>query len=111
MLDWRDDGYLPEALINYVALLGWTPEEAEPRTFHARRTRRCIHHFALGKSAARFDRKRLDWLNGEHIRMLSPSALCDRVLPILEKTDSMSPRNPAVGWSAWPQFARKRLQR
>lgn len=85
VLDWRDDGYLPEALINYVALLGWTPEEANRELFTREELVDAFTIDRWGKSAARFDRKRLDWLNGQHIRRLSPSDLCDRVLPILEK--------------------------
>ncbi|HIJ74720.1 MAG TPA: glutamate--tRNA ligase, partial [Candidatus Hydrogenedentes bacterium] len=52
VLDWRDDGYLPEALVNYVALLGWTP--AEDREVYARAE--LIDAFRidrLGKSAAK----------------------------------------------------------
>jgi len=85
VLDWREDGYLPEALINYVALLGWTPEE-ENRELFTRAD--LIEHFTIerwGKSAARFDRKKLDWLNGQHIRMLSHEELRNRIVPILEK--------------------------
>ncbi len=83
VLDWRDDGYLPEALINYVALLGWTPEE-EGRELFARDE--LIEAFALkrlSRSAAKFDRKKLDWLNGQHIRRLSVESLRDRVVPVL----------------------------
>lgn len=85
VLDWRDDGYLPEALINYVALLGWTPEEANRELFTREELVEAFTIDRWGKSAARFDRKRLDWLNGQHIRMLTPAQLCDRVLPILSK--------------------------
>lgn len=85
VLDWREDGYLPEALINYIALLGWTSAE-ENREFFA--LDELIHLFTLerlSKSPARFDRKKLDWLNGQHIRRLSPEELRDRVAPILNK--------------------------
>lgn len=85
VLDWRDDGYLPEALINYVALLGWTPEEANRELFTREELIGAFTIERWGKSAARFDRKRLDWLNGQHIRRLSATDLCDRVLPILAK--------------------------
>lgn len=83
ILDWRNDGYLPETMINYVVLLGWSPEE-ENREFFT--LDELIAHFSLdrlGKSAARFDRKKLDWLNGQHIRNLSLDALrahCVRIL-------------------------------
>lgn len=95
VLDWREDGYLPEALINYVALLGWTPEEENRELFTREELK---EHFTIdrwGKSAARFDRKKLDWLNGQHIRMLSPETLRDRFVPILQKagfdTDAKTP--------------------
>jgi len=85
VLDWRDDGYLPEALINYVVLLGWTPEE-EGRELFTRDE--LIDHFSverLGASPAKFDLKKLQWLNGQHIRRLSTEQLRERVVPILEK--------------------------
>jgi glutamyl-tRNA synthetase len=85
VLDWRDDGYLPETIINYIALLGWTSDE-ENREFYT--LGELIEKFTIdriGKSPARFDRKKLDWLNGQHIRMLSREELKQRLLPILEK--------------------------
>ncbi len=85
VLDWRDDGYVPEAIINYVALLGWTSEE-ENREFFT--LQELIEHFSLeriNKSPARFDRRKLEWLNGLHIRNLEAEDLRDRLIPILEK--------------------------
>lgn len=84
VLDWREDGYLPEALINYVVLQGWSA--GDDKEVYTRED--LIHAFSLkrlGKSAAKFDRKKLQWLNGQHIRMLSVEALRDRVVPILER--------------------------
>ena len=84
VLDWRDDGYLPETMINYVALLGWNP--GDDRELFTRDE--LIEAFAierLGKSAAKFDLKRLQWLNGQHIRMLFVADLRARVLPILQR--------------------------
>ncbi len=86
VLDWRADGYLPETLINYVALLGWTSEEEENREFFT--LEELVERFTierLGKSPARFDRKKLDWLNGQHIRCLPLDDLRDRLVAILEK--------------------------
>lgn len=84
VLDWRADGYLPETLINYVALLGWTP--AEDREVFSRDE--LIEAFSidrLGKSAAKFDLKKLQWLNGQHIRRLAVEDLRDRVVPVLQR--------------------------
>ncbi|HPO16610.1 MAG TPA: glutamate--tRNA ligase [Candidatus Hydrogenedentes bacterium] len=85
VLDWREDGYLPETLINYIALLGWTSEEANREFFTLDEMISLFTIERLSKSPARFDRKKLDWLNGQHIRRLTPQELCDRVLPILHK--------------------------
>lgn len=83
VLDWRDDGYLPEALINYVALLGWTPEEENRELFTLAELTEAFTIERWGKSAARFDRKKLDWLNGQHIRMLPLPELQNRLTAIL----------------------------
>lgn len=83
VLDWREDGYLPETMINYIALLGWTSEEEGREFFSLEDLKRLFSLKRLTKSPARFDRKKLDWLNGQHIRMLSPEQLCDRILPIM----------------------------
>ncbi len=85
VLDWRDDGYLPETLINYIILLGWTSEEEGREFFTLEELKHLFTLERLSKSAARFDRKKLDWLNGQHIRMLTPEKLRDRVVPVLEK--------------------------
>ncbi len=84
ILDWRADGYLPETMINYIALLGWTSEEEGREFFSLDDLKRLFTLKRLTKSPARFDRKKLDWLNGQHIRMLTPEQLCDRVLPIMQ---------------------------
>ena len=85
VLDWRDDGYLPEALINYVALLGWTPAEENRELFTIEELQQAFAPERWSKSAARFDRKKLDWLNGQHIRALNPTVLQGRLVAILEQ--------------------------
>ena len=84
VLDWRNEGYLPETLINYVVMLGWTSEEEGREFFTLDDLKKLFTLDRLNKSAARFDRKKLDWLNGQHIRMLTPENLRDRVVPILQ---------------------------
>lgn len=85
VLDWRDDGYLPEALINYVSLLGWTPAEAGRELYSLQELMGIFTIDRWGKSAARFDRKKLDWLNGQHIRRLAVEDFRDRVVTILAR--------------------------
>ena len=74
--------YLPEAIINFIALLGWHPEgDKEILT-----KEELIKEFSLKKiqkSGAIFDLQKLDWMNGEYIRALSPEALFQRIEPYL----------------------------
>src|SRR3954452_12651527 len=68
--DFRDRGYLPDALVNYLALLGWAP--ADGREVLTRDE--MVAEFYVDRvtlSAAFFDYKKLDWLNGEYLRALS----------------------------------------
>jgi glutamyl-tRNA synthetase len=85
VLDWREDGYLPETIVNYLVLLGWTPEEEGRELFTRKELVEAFSLERLGKSAGKFDLKKLQWLNGQHIRMLSPEQLRDKVLPIIHK--------------------------
>jgi glutamyl-tRNA synthetase len=76
--DFRDRGYLPDALVNYLALLGWAP--ADGREVLTRDE--LLAEFDLDRvthSAAFFDYKKLDWLNGEYIRALPIGALADQI--------------------------------
>ncbi|HOE34822.1 MAG: glutamate--tRNA ligase [Chloroflexi bacterium] len=66
-------GYLPEAIVNYVALLGWSP--GNDREFFTMQD--LIEAFdmdRIGKSSAAFSMDKLTWLNGEHIRAMDPAA-------------------------------------
>ena len=76
--EYRDQGILPEAMLNFLASIGWN-DGTEQEIF----TRdELIEKFSLNrvqKSGARFDEQRLLWLNGQHIRMLSLEGLYDRI--------------------------------
>lgn len=84
VLEWRDDGYLPEALINYVVLLGWTAGD-DKEVYTRDELVKAFSLERLGQAAAKFDLKKLQWMNGQHIRKLSAEELRDRVVPILQK--------------------------
>jgi len=77
-------GYLPEALINFILLLGWNPgTEKEIFTL-----KEMIEEFSLsdvGKSGAFFDLKKLDWMNGYYIRKVELDKLTELCLPYLVK--------------------------
>ncbi|HPL93086.1 MAG TPA: glutamate--tRNA ligase [bacterium] len=80
--DYLAKGYLPEALVNFVALLGWNPgDDREIFTLDE-----LVKEFSLekcGKSGAVFDLKKLDWMNGIYIRQLSEQALVNKAKPYL----------------------------
>jgi glutamyl-tRNA synthetase len=80
-VEWfRDAGYLPEAVVNYLALLGWSLDDHT--TFLSRGD--LIRHFDLArvsKNPAAFDREKLDWMNGHYIREADP----ERFTSLLEE--------------------------
>ncbi|MDQ6793567.1 MAG: glutamate--tRNA ligase [Chloroflexota bacterium] len=81
--DYRAEGFIREALVNYFALLGWsTGSEEEVLSLDELAARFDIEH--VQKGGARFDRERLIWLNGQWIRRLPPEELIDRLRPFLQ---------------------------
>ncbi len=80
---YRDDGYLPEALMNYMAMLGWALENGDEIV----PLEDIIRHFDLenlSKSAPVFDFQKLKWMNGAYIRDYAVPALTDLFVPHLE---------------------------
>ena len=78
--EYRDAGYLPEALVNFLALLGWGTSDGEEVMDTAELIRR-FDIVDINKSPAAFDTKKLEWMNGEHIRRLALDDLIERVRP------------------------------
>mgnify|MGYP001563603721 FL=1 len=72
--EYRAQGYLPEALFNFMALLGWNPGGTE-EIFSKEELAKEFSLERVQKSGAVFDIKKLDWMNGEYIRKKSPSEL------------------------------------
>lgn len=68
--EYKKLGYLPQALSNYMALLGWSSGD-DQELFSARELESRFTLERVSRSAAIFDIKKLNWMNGEHIRMLS----------------------------------------
>lgn len=78
VLDYRDEGYLPEVMVNFLASLGWN-DGTEQELFSVQEL---IDKFDLSrvqKGGARFDETRLEWMNGAHIRALTIDNLYDRL--------------------------------
>ncbi len=77
-----DEGFLPEAIVNYLAFLGWSPG-TEEEIFSLAELERRFDLDAVQKGGAVFDRERLLWLNGQWIRRLDADELVDRLRPFL----------------------------
>jgi glutamyl-tRNA synthetase len=80
----RDDGYLPEAMVNFLALLGWAYDD-KTEIFSRQEL---VRHFTLdrlGHAPGIFSYEKLDWMNGEYIRRMASHVLAERALPYVEK--------------------------
>lgn len=80
--EYRQLGYLPEAMVNFLALLGWSPPDEQ----EVLALPELVQKFSLdrvGRSPAKFDLKKLDWLNGVWIRSLPTDVLAHMVAPVL----------------------------
>lgn len=92
---YREAGYLPEAILNYLALLGWTPGD----TREIMDIQEIAAEFSLdrvSKSPSVFDPKKLNWFNSQYVRASDPDRLLDMALPYLGRFGA-SEDSPAEG--------------
>jgi glutamyl-tRNA synthetase len=82
--DFRDEGYIPEALVNFLARLGWAYDD-KTEVFTREELVRLFSLDRVSSSPAVFDYQKLAWLNGVHLRMLPPDEYADRVLTYLRE--------------------------
>jgi glutamyl-tRNA synthetase len=90
--EFRDAGYLPEALMNFLALLGWAPDGET--TIMSRDE--LVARFSLervGSSPATFDYAKLDWMNGVYLRALPLDEYADRLVAFLRERESEWPED------------------
>ncbi len=96
VLEYRDQGFLPDAVVNYLARLGWSFGDQELFT-----RRELIDKFSLenvGISAAIFNPEKLLWVNFQYLKATPTDALARLVLPFLERAGVPAPRD--VAWLA-----------
>lgn len=80
--EYRSEGYLPEAIVNYLALLGWSPpDEEEFLSLDELKARFSFDR--VQRSNAAFDDERLQWFNAQYIRRLPAEIIADRAVPFL----------------------------
>lgn len=80
VLSYSDEGYLPESMINFLALLGWN-DGTQQEIYSLDQLAKKFKLSEIQKSPAIFDETKLQWLNGEYIRNLSLDKLTDLLLP------------------------------
>ena len=96
VLQFRDDGYLPDAMLNFLALLGWSLDE----TSELFSRDELIEHFTLERilsSSAVFNHEKLDWFNGVYIRRMGDAELADAITPWLDSEAGGLPRERSSG--------------
>jgi len=81
VMAYRDEGIVPEAFRNFLALLGWTPPEGTPEVLGDSDLIRLFGFEGISRSNAVFDRAKLDWFNTEYIRAYR----AERLLPLIEE--------------------------
>lgn len=79
---YREKGYLPEAMVNFLALLGWSPG-GEEEIFSLEELKEQFSLDRVAKSPAVFDLDKLNWLNGHYIRQAAPESLVGLAVPHL----------------------------
>ena len=77
VLQYRDDGYLPEAMVNYLARLGWSHGDEE--VFSREQLVEWFDLAHVNKAPARWDPEKLKWLNAEYLRRMSDAELVARI--------------------------------
>ena len=84
ILEFRDKGYLPEAMFNFIALIGWSLDDKTELMSR----QEFIENFnvaRIGKTQAVFNREKLEWMNGVYIRELSIEEFTERAPPFLDR--------------------------
>lgn len=97
-------GYLKEALLNYIALLGWSPDGNE-EIFSLEQLVEAFDFDRVSNTGGIFDVKKLDWMNGQYIKRCSDEELGEKIRPYLEKagliTETEDPTRIALAASIY----------
>ena len=89
VVDFRERGYLPEAIINYVTMVGWAYDDSR-EFFTKEELEKLFSLEKINKAPGVFDYKKLEWFNGQYIRKKSEAEIIEAVLPYLKKDGIIS---------------------
>ena len=81
--DFLAKGYLPEAIVNYIALLGWSPKDNREKLSMDELTK-LFDVDGISKSPSIFDEAKMKWLNGEYIKEMTPELFVEKARPFLD---------------------------
>ena len=87
--DFKNKGYLPEALVNYIALVGWSPEDNQ-EIFSMEELEKAFSIERVSKSGGVFDVNKLNWVNNHYLREADLDRLCDLSIPYIVKANLMT---------------------
>ena len=79
--DFQRMGYVPEALANYMSLLGWTPEDSTQERFTLEAAAKQFDFKRVNKAGAKFDWDKLNWLNSQYLHEMTAEHLVDLMIP------------------------------
>ena len=85
VMEYARQGYLPEAMVNFLALLGWSPGAGDRELFTITELAEVFDLRGISGGNAVFNAEKLDWFNQQHMLRLSPVELANRVRPYLER--------------------------
>jgi glutamyl-tRNA synthetase/nondiscriminating glutamyl-tRNA synthetase len=100
MESFREIGVLPEALRNYLALLGWSPADGKTEILSAEELVRQFSLDHITKSPAVFDNDKLNWMNRHYMKQCPPQRLAELAAPYLERAGLVGP-HPGPEILAW----------
>merc|ERR1739838_737174 len=83
--DFKELGFTPEALVNYMCLLGWTPPDATEEIFTLAEAGQKFNIERVNKAGAKFDWDKLDWISSQYLHSLPVEQLTDKLIPIWQK--------------------------
>ena len=129
ILEYRSEGYLPEAMVNFLALLGWNPGD-DREIFTMDELIQAFDISRVGHAGAQMNQEKLDWINKEHIKKLSFSELkenifkylpenlrIEKIIPIISERISkwsevheMVERGELDFFSKQPEYAKEKLK-
>ena len=98
---YKDLGYIPEALFNFFALLGWSPE-GEEEIFSKEELIRIFDVNRLSKSPSMFDKQKLTWMNNQYIKQMPLEDVVKLSLPHLQKNGKL-PETLTEGQTEWAE--------